>query len=282
MATAQELLMKKIMDKKQAMKKTEATVKLITGMNNVRLLPGWRSIDPKTGDEIEGGDATFYHDYGQHFIKDAAGVLKAVYLCTHQTFDKDCEICGALVGASKVASDDATIKAVKDGSSKKSYLLNVLMLDSKEPNTPVILEVGYGIFNKILNILAEEDASPLRIEDGHIIKMTREGTGLTTKYDAQFSSKKSTVSKATLMKLHNLDDYVKQESDERKRLAVAAASGLVGYTAAPVASSVSSAPRLSGPPESMEDVMPDYAPASQSVEKEIAMDTELDDLLADL
>jgi len=78
-----------------------------------------------------------------------------------------------------------------------------------------------------------------------------------------------------------LDDYVKQESEEQKRKAISAVNAIVGigYAAGPADTPTTSPARLSAPkgaaPVEHEDI-PDLEA------KPVAIDAELDDLLAEL
>jgi len=284
-AAAKPTLMQLLATKKASLKKIEKTVKLKAGANRVRILPGWRSID-KDGKPIAGGDETFWHEYGQHFVKDATDTLQAVYLCTQATYDRPCEVCAALAVAGRSASDDETQKVLSEAKANRSTLVNALMLDSSEPNTPVILDLKYGVFSKVVSIIEECEGSPLDPEAGQIIIMTREGVGKLTKYDAQVSLKTYKVPQASLAKIHNLDEYVKQESDEQQRRAIAAVNNIVGLLPAPGAGGdkpATSAARLAGPAgasDGIEDV-PDLE-VKAAVRADVALDTELDDLLGEL
>ena len=270
------------------MKKMEKTAKLKPGKNRVRILPGWRAVDPKTGAITPEGDPTFFHDFGQHFIKDTADQLQAVYLCNNATYGKPCEVCSALASASRGADDDA-MEVLAKAKASSTILVNALMLDSDQPNTPVILELKRGVFAKLTEIIMEWEGKPLDPEMGQEIIMTREGTGLTTKYDAQIGPKVYKVPAAALTQLHNLDEYVAQESEEQKRKAIAAVNSVAGFLPAPSASSggdvpKTSASRLAAPTQAFEDV-PDFAESGTKAapaSTEVALDSELDDLLNDI
>ena len=69
-------LMELLKKKKQAMgaHRRAKTVKPGDGTSRFRILPGW---DPE--------NLAFYHDFGQHFIKDLSGEIKAVYMCVDKT-----------------------------------------------------------------------------------------------------------------------------------------------------------------------------------------------------
>lgn len=294
----QSKLMELLANKKKSMKKAEKTVKLKPGKNRVRILPGWRAVDPKTGAINPEGDPTFFHDFGQHFIKDSADQLQAVYLCNHATYGKPCEVCSALASASRGVTDDETLEVLAKARASSTILVNALMLDSDQPNTPVILELKRGVFGKLVEIIEEWEGKPLDPEMGQEIIMTREGTGLTTKYDAQIGPKVYKVPASALTQLHNLDEYVAQESEEQKRKAIAAVNSVAGFLPAPSGADVprTSATRLAAPAAAaapagdteFEDVpdfdMPAAAPAAAAApaRADVALDSELDDLLNDI
>ena len=80
--------------KKQALKQKAKTLKPNPGANRYILLPGWR----------KGEEAVFWHDFGQHHVKNAAGEIQAVYVCADKTFGNPCPICDALGKASRMTS----------------------------------------------------------------------------------------------------------------------------------------------------------------------------------
>ncbi|MFK3741024.1 hypothetical protein [Massilia sp. TN1-12] len=270
-------LMEMMLAKKQSLKKTEKTAKLEAGENRVVILPGWRAEDP-----------TWYHDFGQHFIKDEADQIKAVYLCTHATFEKDCAVCSALAAATRAAADDALTEVLGKAKASRTVLVNALMLDSKEPNTPVILELKRGIFEQILDIVIEYEGKPLDPDAAIILKLSRDGKGLNTKYSAMPTAKTLKVPAAVLGKLHNLDDYVKQESEEQERRAIGAINSVAGVLPAPgtgadtprTRPSALAAPK--GASTDFEDV-PDFdnSPSASAV-TDPSLDSDIDALLGEL
>jgi hypothetical protein len=270
-------LMEMMLAKKQSLKKTEKTAKLEAGENRVVILPGWRAEDP-----------TWYHDFGQHFIKDEADQIKAVYLCTHATFEKDCAVCSALAAATRSAADDAMTEVLGKAKASRTVLVNALMLDSKEPNTPVILELKRGIFEQILDIVIEYEGAPLDPNAAIILKLSRDGKGLNTKYSAMPTAKTLKVPAAVLGKLHNLDDYVKQESEEQERRAIGAINSVAGVLPAP--GTGADAPRTrpsalaapKGASADFEDV-PDFdATPVASGASDPSLDSDIDALLGEL
>ncbi|UUZ75411.1 hypothetical protein LP414_27225 [Polaromonas sp. P1(28)-13] len=269
-----EALMK---SKKASMKRVERTAKLNPGKNRVRVLSGWRPAEQHI----------WYHDFGQHFIKDAADQIQAVYVCAAATFETDCAVCGAIQAANRTINDDDTQKTLDKAKASRTVLVNALMLDSSEPNTPVILELKRGVFGQLIEIL--EEWGPVAFfdpEKGQEIAIQRDGKGLNTTYTAQITPKVYSVPAASMARLNNLDEYVKQDSDEQERRAIGAVNSVAGLLAAPKPSSdtprtpvpVSAASRLAAP-AAFEDV-PDLA--VKPSRNDIALDAELDDLLGDL
>ncbi|WP_152881139.1 regulator [Duganella sp. FT27W] len=262
--------------KKAAMKVAEKTVKIEPGKNRIRLLPGWRV----------GEEHVWFHDFGQHFIKDASDKIQAVYMCASATHDRDCDVCKALTQAGVAAADDATSEVLAKAKASRTVLINALMLDSKEPNTPVILEIKRGVFGQLVDII-EENGALVFAENGNEIIINREGKGLNTSYTAQISLKTYTVPPAALAKLNNLDEYVKQESAEQERRAIAAVNTVAGMLPAPGAGGdrpETTASRLAAPSKSndLSDVMDldETPPATPAAEVED--DADLTALLADL
>lgn len=262
--------------KKASMKKAEKTAKVQPGKNRIRLLPGWRA----------GEEHVWFHDFGQHFIKNAADEIQAVYVCASATFEKDCAVCNAIAAAGRGVADDATAEVLAKAKASRTVLVNALLLDSDQPNTPQILELKRGVFGDIVGIVEEWGMAVLDPEDGQEIVIERTGKGLNTKYSAQISPKKYKVPPAALTKLNNLDDYVKQESDEQQRRAIAAVNSVAGFLpAAPSADRPQTSPsRLAAPKPAADlddlDALDDAGSVAPAAD--LALDSELDDLLGDL
>lgn len=253
--------------KSDAIKQKAKTVKFKAGANRFILLPGWR----------KGEEHVFFHDFANHYIKNTEGDLQAVYLCLDKTHNKPCPVCQAISQASASVSDDDQIKALKEANSRQSYLLNVLMLDGDTPNEPVILEVGKTVFGQILDLMEDWGAAIFDPENPQIINVNREGSGFNTKYSVQISAKKQTINSSVVYgKLNDLDEYVRQENEENMARAIGAVKGVVGLL--PPASDV--------PQTTARDVAAvetaRTAEATRSTASEIALDSELDDLLGDL
>lgn len=212
-------LMGLMKDKKAAMTKRDRTVKPRDGKNRIALLPGWEA----------GNEHIYFHDFGQHYIKNAAGEIQAVYPCADSTYGQPCAVCAALSDATRKAPDDATISLLGEAKASRRVLLNVLVLDGDKPNDPVIYEVAPSVFGAIVDLIEEWGIEAFKRE----IVIERSGKGLNTKYTAQIAPKTVEVAPATLAKIHNLAEYVKQESEEQQRRAISAIGAVSGVLPAP-------------------------------------------------
>jgi len=218
-AKLQELMKQK----KAALKTTEKTIKPAPGANRYVILPGWRPAAPEV----------IYHEWGQHYIKDAAGQIQAVYPCEEATYGKPCAVCQTLNAAIRSTADDETVELLKGARAAQSFLFNVLALDSADPNTPQILEVRKSVFTQILDTAEEWGPQMFDPANPQIIVINREGKGLNTKYSVQISPKRHAVPKSALERVHNLDEYVRQENEEKQNRALSAISNVAGMLPAP-------------------------------------------------
>lgn len=209
------------------------TVKPPSGRSRWRIAGSWR-----------GANQQFWHDFGQHFVKDAAGDLKAVYICVDKTYGHDCDICNAIAQGIKGATDDATMELLKNAKAAGRVLLNAVQLDGPNAGQMQILEVGPTLFENIVKIAAEWEEAGETIfgPSGKDLIIDREGTGLNTKYAVQAAAKAMPVN-ADVFKvenLHNLDEYVKQESAEAQQRALANVRSVAGLLPAPSAAAARS------------------------------------------
>lgn len=257
--------------KQDAIKQRAKTIKPNPGSNRYVLLAGWRDGQPEI----------FYHDFGQHFIKNAADEIQAIYPCLNKTYGTPCPVCAGLANAIKQSPDEETAEVLKKAASSGSFLLNVLELDSKDSaGTPQILEVKKMVFGQILELMEDWGTAIFDPENPQIITINREGKGLNTKYSVQISAKKHVMPPKVYESLNNLDDYVRQENEEQEKRAIAAINGVAGL--------ISSAPKTS--PSAMlghtttasdETVAANRAAeAARPSAAQASLDAELDDLLA--
>lgn len=286
-------LMELIAQKKASLKSgnRQKTVKPPENRSKWRILPGWR----------EGGDPQFYHDFGQHFIKDASDALKAVYVCVDKTFNKPCEICSALDHAIKNTSDDVMVEALQKSKASGRVLMNALQVDGPNPDEVVILELAPSAFAHYIGILSDPDIGGpdvLDLQDGRDIIIERTGKGINTKYSVQVVTKARAVDASVMKKLVNLDEYVAQESVEQAARALANLNAVAGMLPSPTKALTMSdlsvgdvddadLAALEGESTKVAEPVAKPAAAKPAAAKPAAAaestgDTELDDLLAEL
>jgi hypothetical protein len=243
------------------------TVKPPPGRSTWRILPSWR-----------GENEQFWHDFAQHFIKDASENILAIYVDTEKTFGIPSEI-NALIGqAIKETTDDTTMTLLKNAKSSAGVLLNAIQVDGDKPGEVQILEVRPSVFHAILNVAQEyEDAkeSIFDIKAGRELIIHRDGAGLNTKYTVNAAAKNKGVVPADVMKkLHNLDDYVKQENAEGAFKALNAVRQIAGLLPAPgtggagrVPTGIPTAARAALPAAGAAAIEDDYAVAPRPTPK---------------
>ena len=271
-------LMELMKQKKAALKQKSKTLKPNPGANRYIILPGWR----------KGEEHIFQHEFGQHFIKDEAGDLKAVYPCMDATFGKPCPVCDGIAKAIRMASDPDVVEKLEEaacGGKKQTYLVNVLALDSDDVATPQILELKKSAFGQLVEIVEEWFEGVFDPENPQIVIVNRDGKGLNTKYTVQISNKRSAMPKGALSKINNLDEYVAQENEESQRRALGVINSVAGLLPA---GEGKDRPRTSAPEEDEFGSIEGDAHVVEKASKSkfsggpIALDSELDDLLGEL
>lgn len=199
------------------------TAKVPDGRSRWRILPGWRA---------DKSDATFFHDFGAHYVKDATKAVKAVYVCTEKTFGRPCDICSTVANAMAHSHDDVTTNLLKEAGASARVLLNALQVDGATPNVPQILELAPTAFNQIITIM-QEWGDILDLNTGHDIVIERSGKGIGTKYVVQVAAKSQPVSPEIDAKKTDLDKYVAQESEAGKVKAITQVNAVAGLLGSP-------------------------------------------------
>jgi hypothetical protein len=273
-------LMELMKNKKAALKPKAKTLKPKPGSNRYVILPSWR-----------GEDEQFWHDFGQHYIKNESGEIQAVYPCLDKTYGQPCPICEGLLKAQRMTTDDETVNLLKEANSGQTYLLNVLDLDGEDSASPQVLQLGKLSFGQLLEMMEEWGVAVLDPVEPIVVLVTRDGKGLNTKYTVQPSSKKHAIPKALLKdgkidhsKLNNLDEYVKQENEEQQRRALNAINNVAGLLSAPSGAdkprTASSVDRDDEDLREMEQRRAAEVSRPSPAKADLALDEELDDLLA--
>ena len=207
-------------------------ISLKDGSNRIRVLRGWKAEDP----------ATFWHTFGQHFIKGSDGSTKAVFNCLEKTYDKPCPVCAGIGQAIHETTDDGTLKLL-DGAKANStrYLVNALMLnrEGQDPNVPVVLGVPGSVYDQIVKSFFEIDEDTgeeifvdiTSSTEGRNFTIERTGTGVQgTKYFVKVAGKSTAIANAKDIesKIVNLDEFVEQEAESQTKRALDAIGSISG------------------------------------------------------
>ena len=262
-ATLQDILDR---NKKKAAGNKQRTVKPKQGKSVWRILPGWNPKEPNE----------FVQAFGQHFIKDPDGKVKMVLGCPDKTFDEPCEVCDAIQEAARNAPTDKAREKILESRATQRFLFNAV--SSEDPSKVEILEVGSMLFNDIVANISE-DESLIDAEEGRDFVITREGSGMNTRYSLATRSKAKSMSvpKSALMELNNLREYVTEDFEAKKKKALTA----LGVTAGKVLSGSGAAGALAAPDDididddDLEDDIPDFD-ARKEAEKELSDEGEAD------
>lgn len=203
--------------------------KIPSGDSQIRIMPSWRK-----------DDVLFYHEYGQHFIKDAKGATKAVYICTKNTHDRACGVCDAVfegIGHAKAnphLHDEDHMKMLEDARGSRRMVMNVIIRGQND-DKPQLIEMARGTFdNDIMPILEEYQDELLKLEGGLDLLAKRTGSGIGTRYNFQVASPKKNipnVDKSVMNELVDIDAWIKQESEQGAQRAIAAAAEVAGISA---------------------------------------------------
>lgn len=203
-----------------------------SGKHRYRFLPSWRN----NGDLEE----QWFMDFGQHFIKDddpnkpGQDKIMAVYNCDSIIHGTTCDVCTALTTAVMSGDmDDGTIKRLKEAEAKGAVIFNALHLTGEDKKKPIVLQLTATTAEKLFSIAIEyddEDINIVDLEDGIDIIIEKKGTGLETRYEVMAAAKSKPVDKSVLAELNDLDEFV-NETDESKKKAISAIAVSSGVAA---------------------------------------------------
>lgn len=203
--------------------------KIPLGKSRWRILPSWR------GDFI-----TFSHDFGQHFVKDADGNVKAVLVCEHETFGGHCPHCDLVADAIRSCTDDNLVKIMREWKARKIYLVNALRMDGADADAskPILLGMTTTAMDQYLQLMMErnnDDINILSLEEGRDVIISREGQGINTRYNVNDAAKSTKVDPSVMEKLINIDDWITTEKTrgQAKAAQLAATRAMLLGTSAP-------------------------------------------------
>lgn len=186
-------------------------VKPAEGKSYWRILPGgWNKEEPEM----------FYQAHGQHFIK-KDGKVKAVVSCPDKTYDCDCELCTMINDAIDALPATATDREKEKFTSMRAsqrFLVNAI---DRKNDKVVVLELGVGLFNSLIESLGEYDEL-LDPSEGQDIVINREGKGVDTKYTMTVrpANKSNPVTKSELMEMHDLGEFVRETDESNMQRAI--------------------------------------------------------------
>lgn len=239
-------LMQRIAQKRQQMAQAsgrrEDVEKIPAGRSLWRILPSWKNPQDPNED--------FWHDFALHYVHgvtpnldehgqpqyDGNGrpkTMRGVYVCERLTYGVDCPVCAAIAQARSQATSDAEISALDRSSAERTeYLVNAVRLDGSEPNKVVILKLVPSAFAAFLEYF-EVYGALTDPNQGQAVYFTKEGTGMKTRYSAMPHPEKSAVNPELLTKLHDLDQYVSQNTEEKKKQILGHINAVAGILPAP-------------------------------------------------
>lgn len=249
------------------------TIKPNAGRNRYRILPSWRSLSNApshlSDDEKASWVEQFYQDFGQHFVKDAAGAVKAVYVCVDKTYGRPCQLCEEINRGILNSTDDTQKKRLEDTRAAGRVLLNVLALDTPLATTPQVLEIAPTVFNGnkgVGGIIQGFVDWPNMVDlaKGCDVIIEKSGTGKDTRYGVSFvPSATGPVDASVMSKVADLDKFVAQENQAGHSRALASVSAITGLLPSPVAPSLTASAAAAfvpaGPAQAMViDDVPDF------------------------
>lgn len=267
--------------KKQEMASKKAaslkTLKPQAGRHTYRILPPWRL---RTQPD-EPGPHPFWHDFALHWIKQDPNQKKpdAVYICADKTFGEPCDICNAIGRGIKASDDDQAIEALKACNSQQKYLLNILHRSGPNPDEVQVMEVGVKIFEQILEFVNEYD-DITDLNEGMDIVISKEGTGLNTKYTLMPAAKSKPVDPSVMDNLFDLDAAVAQENETKKQQALNEVGKVVGVLPPSENTQRASLADMSDLDEAEDAAFEDSDPADAEQADDLS-DDDLDKMLAE-
>lgn len=180
------------------------------GVTAIRILPGWRKDDP-----------TFFHDFGQTFIKDMDKNVLAVIGDRRITYGEDDAVRSLIQKAQGDAITDAQREHYKEMLAKPRVLVNALILNDKEvdPNEPQVVDFSETQFDQIaeqieLAGIADEF---LDLNEGFNLNVSKTGTGFKTKYTFSFERKPTAVDASVLENLIDIDAFIRSKFADTER-----------------------------------------------------------------
>lgn len=200
-----------LLNKKKSEKNARKFLKAPKGSSRYVLLPGWNPAEPEV----------FWHDYGEHWCKDVTkrnpqgnASIVARVVCNERTYHTYCPVCECLREAIGQCTSDEQKDALNSNfKAAQLYLMNVLALDSENPNVPQVLAVGSRTFDAIIDMVGQWSAQLFDPKQAQTFTITRAGEGLGTTYTVTINPTTYTIPEGTLDHLINLDEFCAPSAD---------------------------------------------------------------------
>lgn len=210
MTSITELLNKKKQENTDKRMGSKKPYKFKNGVTTIRILPGWRKNDP-----------TFFHSFGQSFIKDMDGNVLAVIGARNIAYGEDDPIQNLIQTAKAQAKTDSQRRHWHESIARHRELVNALILDDKDvdPNTPEIVDFSANMLEQIIDQvqMAGIQEEFLDLEKGFNLKVSRSGSGLNTKYSFVFERKPTPIGSSVMENINDLDAYVRSQMQDTDR-----------------------------------------------------------------
>lgn len=203
----------KIRSKVKAMKAKHTTsftdlYKIPTGKTTVRILPNKEDVYED-----------FTRAYAMHWIRASQGGKPFTVGCPRVIYGDDCEICDMIseaYGQAKDFGDEESMKALDSMRARRRFLVNGLILSGpdKDPNKPQLIDLPSSLNEAILNeveTLLDEDIVLYDMDEGFDIVISKEGTGMDTKYGVSRRTKPTSVDHGVLELATDFDTYLRQQ-----------------------------------------------------------------------
>lgn len=199
------------------------------------------------------GSKAISQDWGQHFIKDVAGNLKSVYICTATMFDEPCPVCEAISAGAAATGNEELLAAYKEARSGRRKLVNALYLkggkNANPEKDPVVLELPPKVWDMIMQTAeeyGEEGVDVFSTTEGINFIIEKSGSGLATTYKVTPAPKASKIDPEAVTKAKDLVAFARQDNIPERDKAVTSVRVIGGYYASG-ATIGGEAPKMIGP-----------------------------------
>jgi hypothetical protein len=143
----------------------------------LRILPNSKDVEEN-----------FWHDFGQHWVKDEEGKPISVPLCNYHTYGTDCPYCKVVretsdyIGQNTHLFDDAVVKKISDAKANGKILVNAAVRAKDGSYEIKLISLAKSAFNAFVSMLDDYGDAIVSPKEGLDVAIERTGKGLNTKY----------------------------------------------------------------------------------------------------